>query len=482
MQLSTLADAQALDHEWIQTLQLFVACRLRTPKSAGGGGAPPSGIPPTLSNTQFLIDGIILSINDHPDRSRSSWAAVVGNLRTCHTRFTSLSLQLSNPTDSRQYAANQLMYSSLAVVQDLYIAWCLMDGVMKNCADLNALTELEWPKLVAGYMCPLWCFNASIDKTSSSSGNRQYLANAVEEFRGLLMDIARSWTSLKPLRVDTLRRCEEHVRQALRVASEGMSDHGGNNVTHQDGVWNFIASTRRGQEGTSSSNHSTRVAGPATTTTGVGGGAVLTGQKLLDAVVSQFYDAARCRLCCKHCGAFFTTEEGRSAHYGVHFFGRSQLHKGEVDPMVRLASPSSSSSFVRHVCLGPDDVSTTSTSLRSIGHSSAAFRDEGAAQVRVRTTEDLLSIRRGATGAAALQASAAPSASAGVAPRFKKRPRLNDIVVLDPSGVFHCHVCKLVLEPRPDGTTSEWVLDDVIEQWVGGDASTVLIHKGCADR
>eukprot|EP00758_Cryptobia_borreli_P007202 Tbor_TRINITY_DN5257_c1_g2::TRINITY_DN5257_c1_g2_i1::g.16178::m.16178 len=128
---------------WTRDLERFVKFRI---KDRADNGAPL-----VLNNSQFVIDGVVMAINDHPERYRQSFTALNNLLRS---RFEAL----ENGTRSVDSASI-----------DLYLTWCVFDAVCKATVVLEMvqLASDALPFLVTSYM-PLWgdsvnCTQASLD-------------------------------------------------------------------------------------------------------------------------------------------------------------------------------------------------------------------------------------------------------------------------------------------------------------------------------
>ena len=412
------------DLEWIRSLQLFLDCRLRSSRQCGDAQFPLMPM-----NTQYLVDGIVLAINDHPELAASSWSAVLGHLRDCHGRYERLKAQLNEANVARRHGLGRIRYACVATVQDLYLAWCMIDGLVKN-TTIDAIrqsVDLEMPRLVASNLSLLW---------SASADAPPMLLAAVAEFRGLFLDLVRSWPLLRSIRPDTIRRCEEHVKQALRVASQlaestasARSDKHGANV-----VAKFIARQQQQARETSGS-----------------GGSSSKSAKLLDSVVMQLNDCVRNPFACKHCGAYFTSADACSKHYRVHFFARAQMTRGDADPMVRLR-PCTKDEFVGHAVMP----STDGSFVRTVAPSSDAYRGDSVVVVRKVVAPTSVGL----------------SQSGG--PNLRKRQRTGVYVLEDPSVVVPCVVCRQAIQCRLDATTGEWILLDTAEVPAG------VCHAGCA--
>jgi hypothetical protein len=414
------------EREWIRALSLLLNCRLRSSRHVAGGGLRAPAMP---ANTQFIIDGLVLAIDDHPVAATASWKALADHLRECSGRYERLRMQLQDAASLR-YGRDKIQWAVYATVQDLYLAWCAIDGAVKSSrlAELRQCAELEWPRLVASHMSLLW------HPSQPSAGDGLALMDAAaEQFRRLFLDLVRSWLVLRILRPDTLRRVEEHVKQALRVVSEAADPH----ASHREGAAAQLI--RRQLQPLSS------VAG--------GGNANTAGPKLLDITALQLTESNRQPFACRHCGACFKSAEACSRHYRAHFYARAQL----TDPMVRLRHCSREAFLAHHVSGVPDG-----SFVPTVAPLKDAYSVKGDAAVVVRTA----STSGNGMSTAALQPSG-----------LRKRPRNGVWLVDDPSVAVLCSVCSQPILCRLDAASGEWALVDAVDSPGGG---VGVSHKGCA--
>lgn len=468
------------DHEWIRSLRLVLNCRLRssTHFSASRG----CGFPPMPSNTQFVIDGIVMAVDDRPALASASWQATVEHLRECCSRFHRLRQQLLGASHAGnatlKFGVERIQWATYAMVQDVYLAWCVLDGVAKDSAvpEIRRVAELEWPRLVAQHMTVLWEAYAPDTGTSKTPGTASELQNgevgvvrlidgAVSQFRGLFLDLLRSWLLMRSFRADTLRRIDEHVRQALRVAAVKFAEcssslaSGLDSMASAAAVAQLILRTRQAATAVPPAGIPVAVLAGGTSSgrpllssfrRGFHAGAAT---KLLDVTVMQLSDSNRQPFACRQCGAPFKSSAACSAHYRVHFFTRAQL--GDTDQMVRLRPCSREAFLAHHVASGPPDGSFIAT----VAPIKTAYRDE--AVVAVRTASKATSTTTTTAPSAAGQPlPAASSSSSAAAAGLRKRPRSGLWLVDDPSIPVTCVVCGQPIPSRLDTVSGEWVLPD----------------------
>ncbi len=472
------------DRDWARTLHLFLNCRLRASRHVanGSGSISGGGIPSMPANTQFLIDGIAMAVDDHATSALVGWGAIGDHLRACAGRYARLRSQLLDVQHGAQrYGRDTIQWAAHATVQDLYLAWCVVDGVAKTTrlAEVRHAAEAEWPRLVALHMSLLWhgagaapgpALSGDGDSSSSRPNLHVHvvtmLDSAVAQFRPLFLDLLRSWAVTAgrgaALRPDTRRRMEDHVRQALLVAAESAQQRTGGALLSADRAGNLhgtaVAQLLQSHTG----------AGPATAGSPHGGGGYRgrfggTPARLLDLTVMQLSDANRQPFGCRHCGAHFKSSEACSQHYRLHFLAR-----GLADPMLRLR-PCSRGDFLAHHVPGLPDGSFVKT-VAPLGQ---AYGMTDAAVVVRPVTTALVGVGGGAASGAAL--GGAWQERAGV----RKRPRGGAWLVDDPGQPVPCAMCGLAFQTQMDGASGEWMLVDAVDG-PGGIAG--VCHSGCAGR
>ncbi|RNF11066.1 hypothetical protein TraAM80_01193 [Trypanosoma rangeli] len=317
---------------WLVSLQLFLDVRLRTvPFHVASRSRPGVSVPLPVPNTQHIIDGVMWSVRDHAAWAPDAWLTIQNHLHGCSQRHTQLVERLSqthaptNLQDGEEVERGRL-YSSHACVQDLYVAFCVVDAFLRHVAGESLSTareavEKELPRLVADHM-PIW-----------QPARSQYTHDAIEDCRLLFLDLLRSWAVTKLLRPDTHRRIEEHVRYKLKTLRHNAATYEGDkNVDRRPseavsaGLRVLLAGTGPAQELTPAPST------PALATIDV------VRRNMREFVVAIFpshrSDAGKKR--CAHCGAVFKTLAAKSAHYRYHFYNRSYLTGEKI---VRLPYP-----------------------------------------------------------------------------------------------------------------------------------------------
>ncbi|RNF26379.1 uncharacterized protein Tco025E_01240 [Trypanosoma conorhini] len=321
--------------EWLVRLQLFLDVRLRTvPFHVASRSRPGVAVPLPIPNTQYLIDGVMWSVRDHAAWTPDAWLTIQNHLHSCSQRHTQLVERLSqahapaNLQDGAEVERERL-YSSHACVQDLYVAFCVVDAFLRHAAEESRTTareavEKELPRLVADH-APIWL-----------PARSQYTHDAVEDYRLLFLDLLRSWAVTKLLRPDTHRRIEEYVRYKLKTLRDSAAAHEGKDGVEHRPSGAISAGLRVLLAGTGPS-HSSAPALSASSTSAPATIDVVR-RNMREFVVAIFpshrSDAGKKR--CAHCGAVFKTLAAKSAHYRYHFYNRSYLTGEKI---VRLPYP-----------------------------------------------------------------------------------------------------------------------------------------------
>lgn len=233
--------------EWCITLQSFLASRLRTPSyTVASRQHPFISVPSMIPRTQFLLDGIVWAVNDHPSWVLDAWLTVQNGIKDTGKRFGELSEELQRPVASASSSSVQggggaavvaastgsgaasrmamaaprgsaldreLTYRAHAAVQDVYLAFCVMDALVKNvCAEaagkLHAAVEAELPHLVADFV-PVF-----LPATS------RWIEDAVEEYRHLFHALLDSWLVQNTFNSDVHRRLQEYIQDRLQRTRE----------------------------------------------------------------------------------------------------------------------------------------------------------------------------------------------------------------------------------------------------------------------
>jgi hypothetical protein len=401
--------------EWCISLQSFLASRLRTPSYANASRQHPFiSVPSMIPRTQFLLDGVVWAVNDHPGWVLDAWLTVQNCIKDTGKRLAELSEEfqhvVASSTSSSAAASlstaaprgsaldRERTYRAHAAVQDVYIAFCMMDALLKNvCTEaagtLRAAIEAELPHLVADFVPVFW------PRTS------RWFEDAVEEYRYLFHALLDSWLVQNTFSSDVHRRLQEYVQDRLQRTREAEEK------AEQEGNEGTDGATSSGDAGAANSNGSPNGSGPSTApnvwqqsmrhiidttarvsaavvaagntiasppdTTGkstVGvmvapGAAVSTSPVAKSAAVRSFERGVRtpetvektlrsflhyvfpprqtaaARHRCPHCGALFRDDKGKNTHYRCHFYARNNLKPEEK--LVRLMYPSAAD-FAEH--------------------------------------------------------------------------------------------------------------------------------------
>ncbi|ESL07004.1 hypothetical protein TRSC58_05314 [Trypanosoma rangeli SC58] len=317
---------------WLVSLQLFLDVRLRTvPFHVASRSRPGVSVPLPISNTQHIIDGVMWSVRDHAACAPDAWLTIQNHLHGCSQRHTQLVERLSQthaPTNLQggEEVERGRLYSSHACVQDLYVAFCVVDAFLRHVAgeSLSAAREAvekELPRLVADHM-PIW-----------QPARSQYTQDAVEDCRLLFLDLLRSWAVTKLLRPDTHRRIEEYVRYKLKTLRDNTATYEGDKNVDRRPSEAVSAGLRVLLAGAGPA----QMSAPAPSTPALATIDVVR-RNMREFVVAIFpshrSDAGKKR--CAHCGAVFKTLAAKSAHYRYHFYNRSYLTGEKI---VRLPYP-----------------------------------------------------------------------------------------------------------------------------------------------
>ena len=362
-------------NEWEAALEWFLRAKLRTHSGSTSAAV-------MFHSIRYVIDGVCLAIEDHAELWESAFTVIRGHLRGCRDMLSR------------------------------YFAWCLVDALLKYEGTPTLLFRRlaeELPRLV-GYEMPL----AALCDRESNLAERE----SKQHFIILYFDMLRSWwctrTRLPP---DALTGCEQYLQYQLRIrappqrALSGPKAEGAPKLQDPQQVERVMTSLMHG--GASAAGSPAAISGPRPV-----------GAKAVEQLISQLYDESRLKLCCPHCGAFFSSVSARDRHNRMHFEYRRgpQVRKHYAD----------SNGFVQHTAAHDDGWYVQSTV--PLGD---ANRRSVALEVR---------------SAKAHESSADSIEKFGVATRGK------DVIVADPSRTFVCKLCQQRINPVYDDIVQEWVL------------------------
>ncbi|KAG5490364.1 hypothetical protein JKF63_00484 [Porcisia hertigi] len=429
--------------EWCISLQFFLSSRLRTPSYAVASRQDPFiRVPSMIPRTQFLLDGILWAVNDHPGWVESAWLTIQNHIKDTATRFAELSEELarataaavsaSSTTSSSSAATNAISsmiaprgsaldrrytYQAHAAVQDIYVAFCVMDALVKGlCADaagnLRDAIGKELPQLVAYYI-PVF-----------ASSTSYWVANAVEEYRNLFLALLDSWVMQSTFNSDVNRRLQEYLQHRLQRTRDAESEeqhllqdsaagsatakvNGKSGNVRGDGVWemsvqNIIDSTARVSAAMIATNSTSNlplakatgkddqqasvaiIKNPALYSFERGVRTPETVERTLRSFLNSIFPprntpAARHR--CPHCGAPFRSDKAKSTHYRSHFYSRNFLKPEEK--LVRLMYPSAAD-FAEHT----GDLKREGQFTRTVEVLEEAYKGGGRGTVKIRRLEE----------------------------------------------------------------------------------------------
>ncbi|KPI83236.1 hypothetical protein ABL78_7739 [Leptomonas seymouri] len=452
--------------EWCITLQSFLSSRLRTPSyNVASHQHPFISVPSMIPRAQFLLDGVVWAVNDHPSWVLDAWLTVQNCIKDTGKRFAELSEELrraiaspasqsggsssaaaaagaaAGSTPSRTVIAaprgsaldRERTYRAHAAVQDVYLAFCVMDALVKNvCVEaagkLHAAVEAELPHLVADFV-PLF-----LPATS------YWIENAVEEYRCLFHALLDSWLVQSTFNSDVHRRLQEYVQDRLQRTREveekaeqddnGVADGEASNSGVGGNVGSIGATAQR-SSGTGTSD-ATRVwqqsmqhiiestarvsaavvaAGPAIVKAGAAGPAATaaaaaaaapvaknaalakfergvrtpeTVERTLKSFLNYVFPPRRtpaARHRCPHCGALFRDDKSKNAHYRCHFYARNYLKQDEK--LVRLMYPAAAD-FAEHTA----DLKREGYFTRTVEVLEEAYKGGERGAVKIRKLEE----------------------------------------------------------------------------------------------
>ncbi|KAG5473846.1 hypothetical protein LSCM1_04478 [Leishmania martiniquensis] len=428
--------------EWCISLQFFLASRLRTPSYAVASRQHPFiRVPPMIPRTQFLLDGIVWAVNDHPGWVESAWLTIQNHIKDTATRLRELSDELARATaaaaastSSSSAATNAISsmiaprgsaldrvrtYQAHAAVQDVYLAFCALDALVKGvCADaavaVHEAVGKELPQLVAYYF-PLFAPSTSY-----------WVADAVDEYRHLFLALLDSWITQSTFSSDVHRRLQEYLQHRLQRTREAESadehqvqqDASGSFTAKANGssggangadVWgmnvqhiidnaarvsaavmttaptaNLTGLESRGKSGQQASVASAKNAALRSFERGVR--TPDTVERTLRSFLNSIFpprNTAAARHRCPHCGAPFRDDKSKSSHYRCHFYARNFLKPEEK--LVRLMYPSAAD-FAEHT----GDLKREGHFTRTVEVLEEAYKGGGRGAVKIRRLEERL--------------------------------------------------------------------------------------------
>ncbi|KAG5474137.1 hypothetical protein CUR178_04248 [Leishmania enriettii] len=422
--------------EWCISLQFFLASRLRTPSYAVASRQHPFiQVPPMIPRTQFLLDGIVWAVNDHPGWVDSAWLTVQNHIKDTSTRFRELSDELARATAAAATAASSSSaatnaissmiaprgsaldrartYQAHAAVQDVYVAFCVMDALVKGVSadaagKLHDAVGKELPQLVAYYV-PLF-----------APATSYWVATAVDEYRHLFLALLDSWITQSTFSSDVHRRLQEYLQHRLQRTREAEAVE--QQLLQQDSSRNSAAKANGSTAGANSADvwgvsvqhiidNAARVSAtvmataPTANITGSevrgSGGQPASAASMKNAALRSFERGVRtpdtvertlrsflnsifpprstaaARHRCPHCGAPFQDDTSKSTHYRCHFYARNFLKPEEK--LVRLMYPSAAD-FAEHI----GDLKREGHFTRTVEVLEEAYKggDRGAVKIR----------------------------------------------------------------------------------------------------
>ncbi|EPY29228.1 hypothetical protein AGDE_10061 [Angomonas deanei] len=301
---------------WLTNLQHLIASRLKCTSFADTSRSYPlCDAPFPIANSQYIIDGIVWGLNDYTEFFPESWMIIRNHVKECVETFHETSASVANLGDKPSTAQwRETSYAVSAAPQNLYVAWCLVDAVVKNeffCERTNSLNIVlsAFPSLVGEYYPLFWMSrNALTD-------------SAMEEYRSLFLNLLRSWWLLFPPTVN--RRIGDTIAFRGKQVLEQLRESEGNaNAESFKGSLDVILGVR----GETESGYSS------------GGSSVSRNQTFTDHQVKAFVDSIfiKSYLRCPQCGVFSTSAEEKNAHYRSHF---DQRNLDRDEKYVRLLYP-----------------------------------------------------------------------------------------------------------------------------------------------
>lgn len=244
---------------WLINLQAFLENRLTTPAYISASRAYSSiSAPFLLQNTQGLLDGFSLSLQDHPSWVKSAWGVIEGHLKRTYQRVedvkelltTTTFSQARNDKESKTYREGK--YRALAAVQDLYLAFCVVDATLKSIPFLSPVSvQGEVREAVESVLPSLVCecfpllapvSSSSIEGLSvADDGNDRNapLHEAIEAYRWQFWDLLFAWRGTGSCEISSAsssllansfsegtissaanHRLEDYIRHTIKVRHE----------------------------------------------------------------------------------------------------------------------------------------------------------------------------------------------------------------------------------------------------------------------
>lgn len=389
--------------------QAFLENRLTTPTYALASRAYSTIASPfSLSNTQGLLDGLSLTLQDNPNWIKSAWGLIQSHLKRSYQRLEDVNelLKTTPFLQARHDKAGKLQpegrYRALAAVQDVYLAFCVVDATLKTIPlltpikfqrEVREMMESALPSLVCDCFPPLAPISTVCEGFSVGSADASlntFLQEAMEAYRWQFWDLLGTWRgssgaySIQPLCVptssglssssfaegtvssDANQRIVDYIDHTMKVrqeaakkaaalsSSSSSSAHGLTSANYEGlrkgGFSNEVMGSlfpssflRNSSEGRNSSGNfsSTNTSGTITL-------------EMMDKRIRSFLNhifpsrlrgyAHRHR--CAYCGAPFDSDTGKNAHYRCHFHSRNALRPEEK--VVRLLFPTPLE-FIEHI-------------------------------------------------------------------------------------------------------------------------------------
>lgn len=194
-----------MDFEWTRTLERFIKGRLRNRSKAG--------VPLSLHGSQFVVDGILLAINDRYELHNESWTAVKNSLVS---RWQALEVETKD-VDS--------------AALDLYLAWCVVDAVCKGAASPHIVSEIarDLPTMITNYL-PMW-----EAETGDNERRVQRLTRVSEEHGPWYWDLLRSWRVYRVFTDAVWQAVEEATSSKLAALNAAGDSEGGSIAARAEG-------------------------------------------------------------------------------------------------------------------------------------------------------------------------------------------------------------------------------------------------------
>jgi hypothetical protein len=447
---------------WSEQLHVFINGRLRTtPYRLAVKQQPLVIIPQVPLNTQFLLDGIAMAIHDRGDLfGRETFLAVTNHLKSTSGRWMQVAQYVTENCGgssvvhvSQQH--RRFTYGAMAALQDLLLAWYVVDVVLKHVDAKSVAFSLlaeELPHLITTHM-PLLC--ATTVSTSAST----YIVAAVREYRGRFEDLMATWymdpTIHRAGIRDVLRRSEEVLKRvltrpaavAVSVGPDGRAAQAANSsVVIGNDLLSLIRSALAGTLSMPT------VSKPATKSQVP----KLSGKALVDVYIQQAFERSRGQLSCKQCGALFPSETSLAAHFPTHF---ATYEQRDTDTAVRLRFPSADDVLQHCPVWSANAGAAVNVPVKFFCKTTEAHKPFFSATVAVRKGKANGDGEGGAPGGGG------------------KRPRGTEgVVVTDVAAEYRCSVCGEGIRPMQDVYSRDWVLPNATKLSNGA-----VVHLGCRD-